>query len=118
MIQYPRTLDNKIYHSNKQGPPPFFHLDTNSVPGQVLPHSVDKTHVLVVKMELIWLLFLNILPFNFVPTLNKSLRLSRFRRSCVSHNAVVLIKITRLLCLMCAAKVATFLFLQLQNVFS
>ena len=34
-------------------------------------HSFDKTHVLVVTMELIWLLLLNILSFNFVPMSNK-----------------------------------------------
>ena len=32
-----------------------------------------KTHVLVVTVELIWLLLLNILSFNFVPTPNKFL---------------------------------------------
>ena len=32
-----------------------FHLDTNPVLGHVLIHSVDKTHVLVVTVELIWL---------------------------------------------------------------
>ena len=36
-------------------------------------HSFDKTHVLVVTVELIWLLLLNILSFNFAPTLNKFL---------------------------------------------
>ena len=25
-IQYPRNLNNNIYHSNKQEPPQFFHL--------------------------------------------------------------------------------------------
>ena len=72
-IQYQRTLKNNIYHSNKRGPPPFFHLDTNPLLGHVLIHYVDKTHVLVVTVELIWLFFLNILSFNFVPTPNKSL---------------------------------------------
>ena len=66
-MQDPRTLKNNIYHSNKRGPPLF------PVLGQVLIHSFDKTHVLVVTVKLIWLLFLNILSFNFVPTLNKSL---------------------------------------------
>ena len=27
-IQYPRTLNNNIYHLNKQEPPPFFHSIT------------------------------------------------------------------------------------------
>ena len=34
--------------------------------GHVLRHSFDKTHVLVVTVELTWLLLLNILSFNFV----------------------------------------------------
>ena len=58
--------------------------------GHVLVHSVDKTHVLVVKVELIWLLFLNISFFNFFPTPNKSFRFRRFRRSYVNCNAVIL----------------------------
>ena len=44
----------------------FFHSDTNPVLGHVMVHSVDKTHVLVVTVKLIWLFFLNILSFNFV----------------------------------------------------
>ena len=43
-----------------------FHSDTNPVLVHVLVHFVDKTYVLVVTVELIWLLFLNILSFNFV----------------------------------------------------
>ena len=89
-MQYPRTPKNNIYHSNKRGPPPFFHPDTNPVVGHVLVHSVDKTHVLVVIVELIWLLFLNILSFNFVPTPKKSLRFTRFRRSYGNRAAAVL----------------------------
>ena len=57
---------NNIYYSNKPVPSPFFHLDTNPVFCHVLIHSFDKTHVLVVTLELIWLLLLNILTFNFV----------------------------------------------------
>ena len=60
--------------------------------GHVLVHSVDKTHVLVVTVELIWLLFLNRFFLKFVPTPNKSLRFTRFRRSYVNCTAVVLIK--------------------------
>ena len=66
------------------------HLDTNPVLGQVLIYSVDKTHVLVVTVELIWLLFLNILSFNFLPTPNKFLKLKRFRKSYVNRPDVVL----------------------------
>ena len=36
--------------------------------GQVLSHSFDKIHVLVVTVEFIWLLLLNMLSFKFVPT--------------------------------------------------
>ena len=72
-IQYQHTLKNNIYHSNKRIPPPFFHSDINPVFGHFLIHSFDKTHVLVVTVELIWLLLLNILSFNFVPTPNKFL---------------------------------------------
>ena len=50
-----------------------FHTDTNPVFGHVLIHSFNKAHVLVVTMELIWLLLLNILSFNFVLTPNKFL---------------------------------------------
>ena len=72
-IQYPHTLKSNIYHSNKQGPSQFFHSDTNLVLDDLLVHSVDKTHVLAVNVKSIWLLFLNILSFNFVSTSNKSL---------------------------------------------
>ena len=89
-IQYSRTLTINIYHSNKWGPPLFLHLDTSFVIGHALVHSVDKTHVLVVTVELTWLLFLNILSFKFVPTPRKSLRFTRFRRSYVNHPVVVL----------------------------
>ena len=84
------TLKIYIYHLNKQRPPPFFHPDTNPLIGHALVHSVDKTHVLVVTVELTWLLFLNILSFKFVPTPRKSLRFARLRRSYVNHPAVVL----------------------------
>ena len=89
-MQYPHTLKNNTYHSNKQGPPLFLHLDTNPVIGHALVHSVEKTNVLDVTVDLIWLLFLNILSFNFVTTPRKSLRFRRFIRSYVNHPAVVL----------------------------
>ena len=69
-IQYPHTLKTNIYHSNKWGPPPYFHSEINPVLGHFLVHCV-----LVVIVELIWLLFLNILSFNFVQTPIKSIRL-------------------------------------------
>ena len=89
-MQYSRTLKNNIYHSNKRGTPPFFHLDTNPVIGQALVHSVDKTQVLFVTVDLTWLLFLNILSFNFVAAPRKFLRFTRFIRSYVNRPAVVL----------------------------
>ena len=89
MIQYTRTLNNNIYHSNKREPPPFFFI-LIPILGHVLVHFVDKTHVLLVKVELLWLLFLSRFFFNFVPTPNKSLRFTRFKRSYVNRTAVVL----------------------------
>ena len=81
---------NNIYHSNKRGPPTFFHLDTNLVIGHALVHSVDKIHVLVVTVDLTWLLFLNILSFNFVASPRKYFRFTRLIRSYVNQPAVVL----------------------------
>ena len=49
----PTTLKNNIYHSNKRGPPPFFHSDTSPVLGQVLVYSIDKIHILVATVKLI-----------------------------------------------------------------
>ena len=89
-IQYLRTLKNNIYHSNKWGPPLFLHLHTNPVIGHALVHSFDKTNALDVTVDLIWLLYLNILSFNFVATPRKSLRFTRFIRSYVNRPAVVL----------------------------
>ena len=57
--------------------------------GHVLVHSVEKTHVLVVTVELISLFFLNNFFFKFVPIPNKSLRFTRFRSSYVNCTAVV-----------------------------
>ena len=96
--------EEHIFHSNIRGPPPFFYSDTNPVLGHIVVHSVDKTHGLVVTLELIWL-FLNISSFNFVSAPNKSLRFTRFRRSYVNHPAVVPIKFTLLFfCLMCSVQ--------------
>ena len=66
------------------------HLDSNPVIAHALVHSLNKTHVLDVTVNLTWLLFLNILSFNFATTLIKSLRLTRFIRSYVNRPAVVL----------------------------
>ena len=57
--------------------------------GHTLVHSVDKIHVLVLTVELVWLLFLNTFFFNFVATPNKSLRFTRFRGSYENRTAVV-----------------------------
>ena len=50
---------------------PIFYSHISFVFGYVLIHSFDKIDVLVITVELIWLLLLNILSFNFVPTPNK-----------------------------------------------
>ena len=92
-MQYPHTPKNNIHQPNKQRPPPFFHSDNNPVLDHILVHSFDKTHALVVTVKLIWFFFLNIHSFNIVPTLNKSLTLTRFNKSYVNRSAVVLIKI-------------------------
>ena len=112
-LQYTCTLK-----SNKREPLPLFHLDTNPVFGHILIHSVVKTRVPVVTVELIWLLLLNIMSFDFVPTRNKFVRLKRFRKSYVNRINVVLtnpISYTEeqlLFCQMCAMlfNVITFLF--------
>ena len=79
--------------------------------GHVLVHSVDKTHVLVVTVELVGLLFLNTFSFNFAPTPNKPLGFTRFRRSYVNHPAVVLTNHCQSYTALCALfKVARFLF--------
>ena len=83
-IQYSRPMKNNIYRSSKWEPPLFLHLDTNPVIGHALVHVLDVT------VDLIWLLFLNILSFNFFATPRKSLRFTRFIRSYVNHPAVVL----------------------------
>ena len=66
-IQYPRTLKNNIYYSSKRVPPLSFESDINPVFCHVLIHSFDKTHFLVVTVEL------NILSFNFAPMPSKFL---------------------------------------------
>ena len=88
-IQYPHISKNNICHSNKQGPPSFFHPDSNPVIAHALVHSVEKTHVLVVTLELSWF-FLNTLSFNFVPKQRKSLTFTKLRRSYINRPAVVL----------------------------
>ena len=97
-IQYPRTLKNNTCHSNKRGPPLLFHLDTNPVIGHALVHSADKTHALVVTVDLIWLLFLNILSFNFAAARRKSLRFIRFIRRYVNRPSGVDVRCSKLPC--------------------
>ena len=89
MIQHAHTLKNSIHHLTKRRPPSFFDSETSLVLGKVLVHSVEKTHVIVVTVELIWLLFCTILSLNFVRTPNKSLRFRKFRKSCVHRSIVV-----------------------------
>ena len=81
-MQHQGILKNSMNHLSKSGPPSFFHSDTNLVVGNVLVNSVEKSSCSqVVTDKLIWLLFLNILSFNYVQTTNKSLRFRKFRRS-------------------------------------
>ena len=54
------TFQTNGYHHH------YFHSDNNPVLGHSLAHSVYKTRFLVVTEELNWLLFLNLLSFNFV----------------------------------------------------
>ena len=89
-MQYPRTLENKIHHSNKRRPPPFFHSDINPVLDHVLIHFVNKAHALTVTVELIWLLFLNNLLQLCSNARQITVRLPGFRRSFVLWPAVVL----------------------------
>ena len=89
-----RTTSN-IELLNKRGSPPYFHSDNNLVLGNAL----------VSPVELIWLLFLKILSFNFLQRLSKSLRFRKFRRSNVHHFVVVqtnYFQVTLLFYLMCA----------------
>ena len=97
MIEHPGILKNDIDHLSKRGPPPFCHSDTNLVLGNVLDNSVEKTHVLVVTGELIWLLFLNILFFNYVQEPSKSHRFRKFRRS-YTYTSMFLFKSTNVKC--------------------
>ena len=88
-IQYSATLNSSIYHSNKREPPPFFHSDTNtrsrSSPfcWQNQCSGFNSGTGLVVVLEHVFF-------FNFVPTPNKSLRFTRFRRSYENCTTVVL----------------------------
>ena len=102
-IQHLRILKNRIDHSSEPGPPSFFHPHTKTVLGRILIHFVNKAHVLVATVELIWLLFLDIFSFNFVQTLNRSLRFRRFKRNYVNHPVVVpsTVSIALLFLLMC-----------------
>ena len=95
-VQYPHTLENNIYYSCERGPSPFFHTDSNPILDQFLVHSVDKTNALVVTVELIWLLLLNILSFNFFLRLPVAVLSKQWQ----SYTAFLL-------------EVATFLFFQL-----
>ena len=115
MIQHPRILKNNVNHLSKRDQPPFFHSDTNLVLRNVLVHPVEKSQVQVETVELIWLLFLNILSLNFAQTLSKSPRSKKFRRKNVHRSVVVQTNhcqsCTTFFALCVLFKVATFLFL-------
>ena len=65
--------------------------------------SVDKTYVLVVKVELIWLLFLNILYFNFFQHQVQKIEKILFKSPCYCSNQP-LSKLHCIFCLMCAVQ--------------
>ena len=97
-MQHQGILKNSMNHLSKRGPPSFFHSDTNLVVGNVLVHSVEKSSCSqVVTDKLIWLLFLNILSFNYVQTTNKSLRFRKFRRS-YTYTSLLSFKPTTMKC--------------------
>ena len=76
-IQYPQTLKNNIYHSNKRVPPLFFHLDTNENSG--CNSGID----LVFTVEYTF--------FQLCSNVEQiSVSLARFRRSYVKRPLVVL----------------------------
>ena len=77
MIQHPCILKNKIDLSSKLGLPSFFHSHNKPALGRLLLQYVDKTLVLVVTVEFIWLLLLNILYFNFFQTPSKSFKVQK-----------------------------------------
>ena len=93
---------------SKRGTPPFFHSGTNLVLGNALVHPFEKNPVLVVTAKLIWLFFLNILSFNLIQTLNKSLLGSENLEE-VMCTTLLLFKATTVklhcfFCLMCAVQ--------------
>ena len=92
-IQYPHTLKNNIYHSNKRGQRLIFHTGTSLTLCHVLVHSVDKTHVLVVTVGLIWLLFLNIQIFSYL--------------TCYRSKPTI-VNVTLFFCFMCAVQSGDF----------
>ena len=65
---HPRILENNIDYWINRESPLFFHSDANPILSHALVYFVDKTHVVIVTMDLIWLLFLNIVFFNFSNT--------------------------------------------------
>ena len=122
VMQHPCILMNNIQHRNiehlsKRGPPPFFHSDTNLALANALVHPFEKTPILVATVELIWLLLLNILSFNFLQTPNKSLRFRKFRRSNAHRSVAVQTNHcqswTAFFAWRALSKVSTFLFLRL-----
>ena len=90
-MQYPRTLQNNIYHSNKGVPPPFFNSDTNPVFGQVLIHSFDKNPCSGCNSGISLVVALQYTFFQVCSNVEQlSVRLTRFRRSYVKRPVVVL----------------------------
>ena len=59
-----------IEHRCKRSPPPLFHPNPYAVFGNVLIQLANKTHTLVVTMELIWVRDVDVLSINLTPATN------------------------------------------------
>ena len=88
MGQYPHNLKINIYHSNKRKPTPYSHSDINLWPRSGPFCWQDPCSGCNSETDLVDAL--EYFSFNFVPTPNKSLRFTRFRKKDVNCFAIVL----------------------------
>ena len=88
MRHYPRNLKINIYLSNKRKPTPYSHSDINLWPGSGPFCWQDTCSGCNSETDLVDAL--EYFSFNFVPTPNKSLRFTRFRKKDVNLFAIVL----------------------------
>ena len=93
-MQYPPTLKNNIYHSNKRESPPFFHSDTNTLSrsGPFCWQNLCSGCNSVIEL----LLLLNIYFFSILFQHQTNLLGSQGSKEAV--------KVTLLFCLMCAVQ--------------